>query len=576
MDRLPIVVIAHVLGFGPRDLGRLHAVARALLGRAVLVQDGELFESVFQALCKTRWRSVSDATFDACRGSGGSGAFRQSKSSWRCLYRLLHTWLPREGFYSLLEVNPWGMMLRLRFLDGAFVGELLCPLEEAQIDTLRQASGAEAFRYEPVFRIEFSRRDGSVERVRIVGGGTGTSLAAAAAGVEEEGAGAGESSKRERGNILVAFDGHDGNIRYPTAFGSQFPNVVASARAIRIHDPSPVPGEPFPDSSTALTRSLRGLVAGISALVHSNSDSDTAEDHLTPTINLSRALEDPESPHSHSDIFRALWEHGHARGRAQLTLDWIDGPTRMSSFSYREGMPILRPGLYSGVYHEMYGKFKREVVLIEYRQYALPLGDRERENEWQRIGLEIFNQENKRRDGQCDATGAFDAVKGTVNAIFHDREDSVVFVVGRKVTGDMHVPMRQLTFGAVVHPVLSLLAQDGAAAPRIDEVRDRGGAQRMHRVIRSWSGWGTLAYPRFDSPSWARGMLVQVGAERADHAGGSSHSQVGLGAGQEDLFGFVWSRGGDSGAMDNTSIFRRLPSQDEFPWFAERSLPVLS
>ncbi len=557
IDRLPIVVLAHILAFGPQDLARLHAVARALLGRSALDRGVGPSERIFQALCKTTWPSVSDKTFDVCRG-GENG-------SWRALYRVLQTWTPREGFYSLLEVNPWGMILRMRFMDGAFVGELLCPLEEQQIHTLRQVSGVEAaFRYDAVLRIEFGD-DGSVERVRIVG--------AADVG-EGEGAG-GNNKKPKPDDIKISFGGDVKGVRYPTEFGSQFPNVVASAGAIRIHDTIP----DAPPSDSRVTRVGRRLSAALSALVSSGSStSDTAES-ATPTVDLERALGDPASPHTHADIFRELWRRGRMRGNAQLTLDWIDGPTRMSSFTYHDGMPILRPGLYSGVYHEMYGKFRREVVLIEYRQYALPLDKAARDAAWKRIGHEIYNQADNRTDGQSDATGVFDAVKDAVNATFHDREDSVIFVIGRKVTGDVHVPMRQLTFGAVVHPPISLLAADGGTAPSISEVRDRGEGQSKHRVIRSWSGWGTLAYPRFSSPSWARGMLVQVDepdpAQRAitgRHVGAGGRNELSadsVGAGPEDLFGFVWSRDGDFSSVDDTSIFRRLRSQDEFPWFSD-------
>ena len=496
-----------------------------LLGRTVLSKGSVAEESIFRALCKTGWQSVSDERFQS--------EWRPVLSSWKSLYRVLHEWIPREGFYSLLEANPWGMIVRMRFHEGAFVGEMLCPREESQ--TL---AGQNAFKYEQVLRIQFSKEDGSIERAHVV-----YEQASQSGGTAESENGLSGTSKvadarpNAKEEAIITLEGCNHAIVHPFRHFTGFPAVVPSARAIQIRPMS---------ASTGLISRLRSFASHSSVL-----------DALQPTSQRERVaremLHNPSSSTSNAGTFCHLFAH---MGNLNLTLDWIDGPTRTSSFVYREGMPLLRPGLYSGVYEEVYGKYKREVILIEYRQYKLPLETRE--DVWKLIGKEIFNQNEQR-----DSTDAFLAVQTGVNAALGNSEDSVVFVVGRKITGDVHVPMRQLTFGAIVHPALILPGADGEK-PNIGVVRDRGGMNQNHQVTHSWSGWGTLAYPRFESPSWSRGMLVQV--ERSTNGAGSSGQE------KDDSFGFVWSRErtGDGGTelAYHTSIFRRLKSQDKFPWFS--------
>ena len=55
--------------------------------------------------------------------------------------------------------------------------------------------------------------------------------------------------------------------------------------------------------------------------------------------------------------------------RLGLTFKYIDGPKKKLDVKYREGM--LRPGLYAGFYHrDMYGKYCKECLLIEYKSYT--------------------------------------------------------------------------------------------------------------------------------------------------------------------------------------------------------------
>ena len=117
-----------------------------------------------------------------------------------------------------------------------------------------------------------------------------------------------------------------------------------------------------------------------------------------------------------------------------------------------EGMPIIKPGLYTGVYHEMYGLFKREVILVEYRKYILPADEGDRERVWKQISREIFDCPGKHKDPHRVCESVQEQVESQKKDSSSSSETPVVFVVGRKVTGDVHVHMRQLTFGALVHP----------------------------------------------------------------------------------------------------------------------------
>jgi hypothetical protein len=224
-----------------------------------------------------------------------------------------------------------------------------------------------------------------------------------------------------------------------------------------------------------------------------------------------------------------------------LTFDWIDGPNKEECFQYEDGMPIIQPGLYSGVYHDMYGKFKREILLIQYTTYN--------KNNLEKIQKEVFN-----KGIHNDADHIYDdfcqhVVAPVENAnVASGMTDSVVVVTGRKVTGDLHVPSGELTFGALVHPQVTLTNTGRAECP--ETVIDRGGKHLEYRVLRHWDGWGTLAFENFRNPSWSIGTLLQL---TGDYRGTGDH---------RDSFGFRWGQGNST-----TSVLKRMAEQDMFEWF---------
>ena len=85
-------------------------------------------------------------------------------------------------------------------------------------------------------------------------------------------------------------------------------------------------------------------------------------------------------------------------------------------------------------------------------------------------------------------------------------------MVGRKVTGDMHVPVGEITWFADI-----TRRSDTNTAPTT--VEDQNG--NRHRIVRSWNGMGTLAYPMFRNPSWDKGWLLEL---------------------EGNLFAFCWSQ----------------------------------
>lgn len=218
-----------------------------------------------------------------------------------------------------------------------------------------------------------------------------------------------------------------------------------------------------------------------------------------------------------------------------LNFQYVDGPSHelVEDISISESMPVIRPGLYCGIYHpEMYGKFCNEILLVEYRRYRVRQSTWD--ETWGRIHSEVFDKRDE------------DEMMTQIKTHLRESGSSeLVFVVGRKVTGDMHVPAGKSSFGALVHP---LLPSPDPELPRVEYARstDHGGGMTSLRVVRQWHGFGTLAYPVFRNPSTAPGILLQL-----ENDADGNHR-----------FGFLWNR-----SSDETIVLNWLPIQDKYPWF---------
>ena len=93
------------------------------------------------------WTAVgNDSLVGQLDGGQRDNAQWPALASWWALHRLLRVWAPREGFYSLANAWPWGLLLLLRFHDGAFVGEVLrggSSMRESRVEVLRIEFGPE-------------------------------------------------------------------------------------------------------------------------------------------------------------------------------------------------------------------------------------------------------------------------------------------------------------------------------------------------------------------------------------------------------------------------------------------------
>jgi len=509
---LPMETLSLILSFEPPHASRLQILLRVLLGRTSL--SSHEADYVFKALCVSSWRSASEAQFE--------DGWRPNLSSWCALYRVLEQWIPREGLYSVLEAAPWGLLLRVRFHQGKILGELIVPKEESSNSSSSSSSSSTTttttttstststettFAIVPVLAVEFGE-DGRTSKVTLCG--------------------------EEISDASIIFGARDEKIKSLR----QSPENVVSSRAVTLSAPA-----------ASAAASAPGLLKKIlNSVTSSTTNAEEAQEAREAREELEAVWNPRErTPSPSEQLIKTLW-----RAKQTLTLDWIDGPTRDAEFVFESGMPIIQPGLYSGVYHEMYGKFKREVVLIQYRTYQWP-------EEKNRVRSEVFNVGEHR-----DRQNIYAGVETRLNNHAKEEETkssnssnsgasssySVVFILGRKVTGDCHVPMRQLTFGALVHPQISLEGRDA----RPSSVVDRGGQKERFDVLRGWDGWGTLAYENFQNPGWAPGTLLQV----AGMVGAAQESS------ENHKFAFRWDNGDESGT---TSVLTRLKEQDIFQWF---------
>lgn len=187
-----------------------------------------------------------------------------------------------------------------------------------------------------------------------------------------------------------------------------------------------------------------------------------------------------------------------------LIFDWVDGPVQEKHFRYEKTMPIIQPGLYSASYSASYGCFQRECVLIQHLQYEFPkwpvrstssgddnIGEKDVSfttvnpgaiDVWNRIRTDIFRN-------QADPSNIMNHIREKITAI---QPTKIIFTVGKKVTGDPHVPMGKFTFGAMVFPDIGKSAN---ALQKLGFMRDRQARQRTYEVFTCYDGWGTLAYP---------------------------------------------------------------------------------
>jgi hypothetical protein len=190
----------------------------------------------------------------------------------------------------------------------------------------------------------------------------------------------------------------------------------------------------------------------------------------------------------------------------------------------------VRSGMYIGDYshNRMYGLYGMEALLLERRAFTT-----------QGEGLLALRAFFGRGDSTQPLGAPVDELLEWLAS--HAPGGRCMLLVGRKITGDFHVPMGASTFVALLEPAMPQEGRETAPPPPTFALT-RGGRER---VVRGWDGFGTLALPGFGSPQWDPGWLVQLEDD-----------------GDGRRFAFVWgSRQGDSANMlhqvvaQNTAVF---------------------
>ena len=124
MESLPTELLASSLSYLEyRHVLQMACVSRKLRGSIAPATGGggggdapSAAQGFWRSLCRSTFR-MSDARFRewpriAC---------------WHAMYRLLHEWGRREGFYTLDQATPWGLLCLFHLEGGKFVGEVLTP-----------------------------------------------------------------------------------------------------------------------------------------------------------------------------------------------------------------------------------------------------------------------------------------------------------------------------------------------------------------------------------------------------------------------------------------------------------------
>ena len=420
-----------------------------------------------------------------------------------------------EGFYTLLETNPIGMLFRFSFRDGRFVGSMMSPT---------YGDDDEYFEDVPIFELSFT----------------------------------------EKAEMLPKLIGYpvrlgrvpDGTKRAAMISISRYPNMhplTIEGRRIDI-DLTDYSDEDKEEEKTSFVSSMLGTLYDSMRVLLNNDGDETFRS--TPFRRLMWAWHPMNSDDEENrnfggvsgkplsmlkelmDVLRASKQPPRS-----LTFRYVNGPGLIDDV-YRKGMPMIPAGLYHGCYNQMYGKFRREVILVYYKKYTWSSAS-ERTQCLKRMKKEIFSN----GVDQSDPENLFIQISSRFSA----DNDSAVWVLGRKVTGDYHVTCDRLTFCALVSHRRSETSEDKFR--KITMVRDRGddGHGKTYPVIRRFMGCGTLSFPGFHSPSWDEGRLVQIESDE-----------------RSPSFAFVWGREQDfdSGTPAKGTVLRWVQDQDRFPFFS--------
>jgi len=471
------------------------------------------------------WRYLCHLSFPSSkeRKSHWPSPSSSTISSWMSTYAILEEWTPKIGFYNILNANPWGMIVVLHFRHGELVGEILWY-----------------------------------------------------GGYDKDHKGGHEEDESERlmlhdlvciSKFALPFFG-GGASRAPVASGTLLDQIPIQAS--RVTDTNTA----IPSGALNLPQRLGGD-GGVMFTFVSNLFTALAPHPTTQALcieplhgqeeELAEASEelqdDPWNPfYTSCSMYHMIYKLWNAskttttleQHNTSLILEYVKLPSfsvyhhflqsSSSSSSSRENVAYIKPGLYSGSYdNTLYGKFSREVVLVEYIKYDLT-PNANNDAVWEEIHETIFRSTKQRDDANL-----FQNLRTLIERNYTSSPE-IIFVLGKKVTGDIHVSAGNISWGAVVYPHVDFQevmnhGVGGAAATtsmsshRPNQIRDRCNA-KLYDIQRKWFGFGTLAYPGFRDAGWSPGHLVYLGKTMA-----SSSS---------DAFGFSWDGQEEEGEEEGT------------------------
>ncbi len=325
--------------------------------------------------------------------------------SWWALHAVLERWGPREGFYSLANAFPWGLLLLLRFKGGCFVGEVIRGGGEGS-----GSSGIDIDGRTEVLRVRFAA-DGSAAAVRVCG---------RAGAVDAEPSGPLHGALPLEWSPVPWTPAHPLARRAFEAPGlNLFVTPVAQPASLLGRARAALGGwlRPPPAADTAAgAAAASGAAAGelplppttaddaAAAAAAVDADADAADAALfaaaavaAPADPVQRVLTcwHPAAPGDPRELCAALigggggggaggpggagGGAGFRSGLGALRLRAVEGPAcPAAAIAFSADMPVVRPGLYAGAYGADYGQHRVEHLLVEYRRCARaahPIGD---------------------------------------------------------------------------------------------------------------------------------------------------------------------------------------------------------
>lgn len=445
-------------------------------------------DTVWHGLCRRHWY----ATDERLRNW-------PSLSS-RSLFRALEMWVPAEGYYVLTPAFPWGLLVLVRIVDGHLTADIIRFVPSQDSEQFEEV-------FVRLFRISLAEEKPGVVRSLIEASWDHVAL---------------RNGQACQELMMSALDPDDLKLcrHLPLSYFSHWnerivhEGLFTARRALRIADVrcSSLDAEPSVADASGLDGDNESYASGV--------DLPSWETGvLAETADAARKLTE--------DMISELM--GSARVPCDLAL--VRNPQEY--VPQDNDLPGIRPGLYVGDYgHGFYGQFRSEVLLVEH----VTLSAAELREEVAQP-TRLF-----RRPGSNPAPTGLERLA--------DLADNVTFVRGIKQCGDFHVPMGATTFVAVSGPPAVVAAVNDRQTPPTSFSNRR--TRRSESVLRTWTGFGTLAAPGFAGPSWAPGWLVQLqnNPETGNHR-----------------FGFLWLRNQDG------VVLQWVRTQDNSPFLQRAWLP---